>query len=368
MQVRIGIDGRKIPDAAKRGPVDSVRHAHELGMEGVFFRTVLDMSPTLDPGLLRDIRDTADELGLYLESGLGKVNPFASGEAPELRRIGDGDTLLGFTRMIRACAEIGCTELWAGTANRQPYPGRFSYDRFRSDAPWEEQLAATGRFLKKLAPVLRETGVHLNLETHEEVTSFEVVRLVEEVGPDVVGIVFDTSNVLHRAEDPVRAAHRVAPYVRQTHLKDAVIVPAPGGVILQTRPIGDGVVDFSQLVPVILAENPAVNLTMESRQPDDEAIKSYPTFDVKKRPNITGTLVEVYNEDWLAGHPDLTVEEFAAYLQLSREGEENIAKGGIPSLEDYAAADYYYAEAVEFIQRGARHLRNIVDRQPAVAA
>jgi sugar phosphate isomerase/epimerase len=37
------------------------------------------------------------------------------------------------------------------------------------------------------------------------------VRLVEHIGPEVLGITFDTGNVLARCEDPVAAARRVAP-------------------------------------------------------------------------------------------------------------------------------------------------------------
>src|SRR3954471_15619826 len=148
--MRIGIDGRKIPGAVARGPVENVRYAHELGMDGIFFRTVLDMTATLDAGVLREVRACADDLGLYLESGLGKVNPYAMAEAPELRAAGDGDTLLGFTRMIIAFAEARITELWSGTANYKPYGGRYAYDRFRPDVDWSDQLAATAKFLAKL--------------------------------------------------------------------------------------------------------------------------------------------------------------------------------------------------------------------------
>ena len=74
-------------------------------MEGLFFRTVLDMSPSLDIGALRAIRQRADELGMYLETGLGKVNPYATAEAPKLRAIGDGDIVEGFRRMMNACAQ-----------------------------------------------------------------------------------------------------------------------------------------------------------------------------------------------------------------------------------------------------------------------
>lgn len=210
--LRIGVDGRKIPEAEKRGAIGTLHHARELGMQGLFFRTVLDMSPALDLGELREIRACADELDMYLETGLGKVNPYALAETPEVRAIGDGDTVLGFRRMMQACAEIGCTELWAATANlKSAFRGRLSIDRFRTDVTWDEQLRSTGAFLERLRPVALDLGVHVNLETHEEITTFELVRLVEAAGPDAFGIVFDTANVLLRIEHPVMAAERVAP-------------------------------------------------------------------------------------------------------------------------------------------------------------
>ncbi|WP_327576186.1 MULTISPECIES: hypothetical protein [unclassified Streptomyces] len=67
----------KIPESAKRGPRGTLAHARELGLEGVFFRSVLGLSPTLDPVELRTVRARADDMGMYLETGLGKVNPFA---------------------------------------------------------------------------------------------------------------------------------------------------------------------------------------------------------------------------------------------------------------------------------------------------
>ena len=76
--MRIGVDGRKIPEAAQRGPLASLDHGKSFGMEGLFYRTVLDMSPTLDRGEMREISGRADELGMYVETGLGKVNPYAS--------------------------------------------------------------------------------------------------------------------------------------------------------------------------------------------------------------------------------------------------------------------------------------------------
>ncbi|MGW5641340.1 sugar phosphate isomerase/epimerase family protein [Saccharopolyspora sp. NPDC003752] len=347
--MRIGVDGRKIPESAKRGPVASLDHGHELGMAGLFFRTVLDMSPALDPGELGAIRQRADELGMYLETGLGKVNPYALAEAPELRAVGDGDVLLGFRRMMEACAAIDCRELWVATANYKPaFRGRWAYDRFRTDVTWDEQLAATDRLLHRLAPIARDLGIHLNLETHEEITTFELVRLVESVGADVAGIVFDTANVLQRVEHPVWAARRVAPYVRQTHIKDALIAHECGELAYQMRPCGSGVVDFAALLPILAAANPALHLTIEN----DESLDDRP----RPRKPI---LIEIYSPEFLAGHPDLTVEEMAAYLEMVHGYERRIRSGELPTRQDYAEQPYGYAETVAYIRRSAEHLRSV---------
>ncbi|QXW04969.1 MULTISPECIES: sugar phosphate isomerase/epimerase family protein [Rhodococcus] len=350
--MRIGVDGRKIPESRTRGPVGSVEHAHQLGMSGVFFRTVLDMSPTLDAAVLQDIRSRADDLGMYLQTGLGKVNPYANPEAPELRAIGNGDIVLGFRRMMEACAAIGCVELWVATANYKPaFTGRWAYDRFRTDVTWPEQLAATSRLLTILAPIARDLGIHLNLETHEEITSFELVRIVETVGADTTGIVFDTANVLQRLEHPVWSAKRLAPYVRQTHIKDAAITYTSGGLGYQMRPCGTGVVDFESILPILAAANPDLTLTIEN----DESLADVP----RERRTM---LIEAYDPEFLRAHPDLTVEELAAYLEMVKTYDDAIRSGDRPNATEYASRPYGYAETVAYIQDSAQHLREICHR------
>jgi sugar phosphate isomerase/epimerase len=346
--MRIGVDGLKIPESAKRGPLESLDHGREMGMAGLFYRTVLQMSPTLDPGELRDIRQHADSLDMYIESGLGKVNPYANAEVPELRAVGEGDIVLGFRRMMEACAAIDCRELWTATASSKPtFPGRFRYDRFRTDVTWNEQLAATERFLQRLAPIARDLGIHINLETHEEITSFELVRLVESVGPDVTGIVFDTGNGLQRVEHPVWAARRVAPYVRQTHVKDAALAHEGGELVYQLCPCGTGVVDFDELLPILAAANPKLNLSIENDQSRDDG------------PRVRRPTIEIDNPDFLAGHPDLTDEELMAYIDLVKAYDRRIAVGEAPSPSAYAAQPYGYAETVAAIQQSAAHLRSV---------
>ena len=329
--MKLGIDAQKLPEFRTRGPLASLDLVHGLGLGGLFFPTALDMSPTLDMGYLRALRAKADDLGLYLESGLGKINPYCSAEAPELRAAGDGDIIAGFIRMMEASVAIGCHELWVSPGNFKPaYRGRLAVDRFRTDVTWAEQLAAMERVLKLLAPAARANGVHLNIETHDEITSFEILRLIEAVGEDCTGVVFDTANMLQRGEHPVWAARRLAPHIRQTHIKDALVARAPGGLDFQPRTCGAGIVDLAAILPILAETDPDLTLSLEIAQSTAD----------KRRPANPRQCIEIDDPVWRAGHPDLTAEELAAYFAMVDAFEARIAAGEAESWESYEASRY----------------------------
>jgi len=329
--MRIGIEGTHIFDARVDGAVPVLDRAKELDLDGVFFKSVLDLSPTLDRAELEAVKAHADSLDLYLEVGVGLVNPYALAEKPHIRALGGGDTRLAFARLIVAASWIGCTDLLAVTGQwKSGLPGRFAYDRFRTDVEWAEQLEATRRFLVALAPVLREHGVRISVETHEEITSFEVARLVEAVGTDVVSATFDVGNLLVRGEDPVAAAVRLAPYVRLAHVKDAVMLVRPHGMVRQLRPCGQGIVDWDALLAVLYAANPHLNLSIEDNQ-------GY--MDVEYR-----------DPGWRAAHPDLGDEELDHVAALAVRSEENIAAGRWPDPVEYDAHPWEQHKVVRLVE------------------
>ncbi|WAM18974.1 sugar phosphate isomerase/epimerase family protein [Rhodococcus sp. JS3073] len=342
--MKVGVDGRKLPGAARRTAVENLDYAAELGMDGVFFRTVLDITPTLDRQVLKELRQRADERELYLEMGLAKVNPYANAEAPEVRELGDGDYRLGMIRMMEACTEIGCNELWVGTANYKPrLPGYFVFDRFRTDVSWTEQLTATERFLGSLAPVARDLGCHLNVETHEEITSFEVVNIVEAIGPDAIGVTFDPANVVARAEDPLAAARRVAPYVRMSHVRDVAMFTTDYGIGRMLAPCGEGVMDWPAILAALAEYRPELQLSIENSR--DRTIMP----------------IHVYDPTWLAAHPDLTTAELAEIFRLTREYERRAAEGERPSVTHLTGTPCDEAEQSRFITETAAYLRDVAE-------
>ncbi|MCA4134974.1 sugar phosphate isomerase/epimerase [Arthrobacter sp. M4] len=336
--MKIGVDGRKIPGAAEHSPIAILEHAKSLGMEGVYFRTVLDITPSLDLGVLREVREHADALGLYLQMGLAKVNPYASAEAPEVRVLGQGDYTRGIIRLMEACREgADCGELWVACGNYKPeLPGYYANDRFRTDAPWPDQLAAIEKFLHQLAPAARDLDIHLNIETHEEITTNEVVRLVESVGPDVLGITLDTANVLARGEDPVAAARRVAPYVRATHLRDSVLAITDFGLARSFSPCGLGVIDWDGVLGALWEHNPDLWASIEP---------AAPTMQMP---------IGLSDEAWRAVHPDLDPAEVAELYRLARDYDERARRSEVPTIEEFRAQAY---DGEAFIRRSAEHLR-----------
>lgn len=339
--IRVGIDGRKFPRAAELGPIKLIERCAELGRAGVFFRTVLDVSPTLDRGFLREVKQRADDFGLYLEMGLGKINPYNTPEAPEVRDVGKGDYLLGMTRMIEATTEIGCTALWGDTANYQRHDwGLHAIDRYRTDVTWEDQLDATRKFLLRLAPVLKDRGAVIAIETHEEITTAEIVRLVEAVGPDVAGVTLDLANVVVRGEDPVAATRRVAPYVRKTHMRDLILFERPMGLERQIRAIGDGLIDWQAVLDALFSAGVNPNFTIENVWGSDK--NQIPLFD----------------PDWQALQPDAELGEILELIRLSRVFESAVRAGTMPPPDDYYSVQADLPELEGFVERSARSLKS----------
>lgn len=343
--LRVGIDGRKYPGAKALGPMGLFDRCAAQGYDGVFFRTVLDFVPDLDMGRLREIKARADELGLYVEMGLGKVNPLNTAEAPEfgtpsIRDIGDGDYVRGATRMIEAMTEIGCTAIWGDTANNQgiPHWGLFGIDRFRTDVSWTDQLDLTAKFLRKLAPVLRERGAVIAIETHEEITSVEILRLIEAVGDDVMGVTLDLANVVVRGEDPLAATRRLAPFVRKTHFRDIVLFSAPGGLERQVRACGDGCIDWVEICATLRAAGSTPNLTIENAGGPD------------------GNLIPIFDRGWQAAQPDIEVGEVLTLVEHARRFEDDVRVGLRPGPDAYFT-DYSVAEIERFIARSVATLR-----------
>ena len=129
-------------------------------------------------------------------------------------------------------------------------------NRYLTGLDHETWFAQTLQRLKHVAPLARDHGMIIAIENHQDVTSAELLRLIGEVGDDVLGVNLDTGSTLATCEDPVEFASAVAPYIRNVHLKDYRLVCGPQGFRLVRCALGCGVVDVAKIFAILRERAP----------------------------------------------------------------------------------------------------------------
>lgn len=281
----IGIIKSSLPDGRKLSALQALEAARQLGLQGLLFNSLLDVSPTLEPTELAAARAEADRLGLEISSMLGIVNPALPARSQPIIDAGGGDLETGVGRLVELAAGIGIHDMFFIIGMIE--------DRFEAPVSWQAQVDGISGLLARCAPLLRRNGSKLLLKTHEEITTAEVAALVEKVGPDVVGVAFDPVNVLCRLEDPVAAARRIAPHATQIYVDDAVLRFQENGIRRFLAPLGEGFVDWDAIMPQI--PDAKVWIEMHAGQ------FAMPVFDA----------------EWLRVQPEVALAEFAAVLAMA---------------------------------------------------
>ena len=147
------------------------------------------------------------------------------------------------TRTTLAATVRPLVALAAATGSTLIVPcGRNSYDAYVDE---ETDLATIATNLRYVAELCAEQNVRLLVEILHHRRYVHSVERAEKVldmlGPDVFGLLFDVSHIVASSDDPVAWATRRADRVERVHLRDAV----PGNLNLG---IGRGAADFAATI------------------------------------------------------------------------------------------------------------------------
>ena len=189
----IGLPGQ--PPAHPKSPFDLLADARRLGLRLVLFSDNLPLS-RLSPQELGDLARNAAETGIAVEIGTRGLH------------IDDLHRHLALARRFRS----PLVHLVIDDGADQPTP-REVVDRL---TPFRSEFASA--------------GVRLALENLERLPSRTLVRIVEELGEDFVGIGLDAANSFGALEGPEAVATVVGPHVLSVHLKDFVVRRSPHGM------------------------------------------------------------------------------------------------------------------------------------------
>jgi sugar phosphate isomerase/epimerase len=130
-------------------------------------------------------------------------------------------------------------------------------------AGWEEMRAAAARRLREVRPLAEAHNVAMAVENHQDADSDDLLWLCETVGGEHIGVNLDTGNPLAVGEGPVEFAERIAPFLKNVHLKDYRMHRTPSGYRLVRCPIGEGVVDFPALFHLFQTAAPQATRNIE---------------------------------------------------------------------------------------------------------
>jgi 3-oxoisoapionate decarboxylase len=329
MKARIGFDHYTI---AHRGftaeaTLDFAR-AHRF--DGVQFLEPAAIDPSLEPARLRAFRARAEAMGLYLEVGLPSPNPVR--RSREIgREVTPRERAVELAPQLDALVELGC-------AHARLYIGD-RHDRFRTDTPWDLQIAASLAVIRQLTPRLKERGIRLAIETHADLTVDELLGIIEELDPEIAGVTLDTGNLVMRLEDPLLATERLAPWVLGTHIKDAVLAFTPRGLCWQARPIGSGVLPMPDMLAAVLRHRRAIALSIELHPR---------TYDLP-----------IYDPRWLGFFPGLRPDSLAAVVRLAADCERRYAEGSLARPQVVEAIPWASRD-LDWLASSLGYLRSVV--------
>ncbi|MBC7724953.1 MAG: sugar phosphate isomerase/epimerase [Burkholderiaceae bacterium] len=207
-----------------------LRRTRELGVD--LFQ-VCDYAPlaSFPDARLRDIRSLAGDLGVALELGTRGIRP------------------AHLDAQLRTAGLLGATLVRSMTATADDKP----------------TLCEADVALREALPAWEAAGVTLALETYEQISSRDLVALVETVASESLGICLDPANTVAALENPVDVIDRCAPWVRNIHMKDFAFIRRDGwvGFALEGAELGTGLLDYAHLMRTVDPEPRGINRIIE---------------------------------------------------------------------------------------------------------
>lgn len=125
---------------------------------------------------------------------------------------------------------------------------------FIPENPSTSEYRETIIAVKEVASYCKNLNIYFNFETGQE-TPITLVRTIEDVGLDNLGINLDPANLLlYGKANPIDAMDIFKDLVRGVHVKDGRY-PTNGRQLGQETPVGEGMVNFPLLIEKLIKYN-----------------------------------------------------------------------------------------------------------------
>ncbi len=198
----------------------------------------------LSPVEIREIRRKIETRGMFIETG-------ARGSTPQyLRKMLNLSNQLG-SKILRVVAEI---------------------DRKGGKEYVAKQIDTLVREIGEVLNLAEDLDIRLALENHATLSSEEILAIVRSIGSAFLKVCLDTMNSVALMEHPLQTARALAPHAVTVHLKDFKIEKQPGYYRIVGVPLGEGLVDFPQIMRILKESglDPSVHIELYVDRKENE--------------------------------------------------------------------------------------------------
>ena len=287
--VKLGVELGCI-GSAKFTPYQYLDYLAKIGVQAAQFSAsnlgVNPMDP--DPDVIRRVRDYATKLGITTPAvSASSICPSSSAFNSKLG-----------TAEQQITAGLKLARMMDAKAMRAVVGG------FKERPDIETHMRNTAQVLKGMRSQIRESGVKVALENHGgDFQAREMKALVEDVGPDVLGICLDSGNPLWMMEDPHSTLELLGPYAVWSHVRDTAVWRVPEGVAVRWVNMGEGNVDIDGWIRKFIKMHPGMPVTFENI--------------VSGAPRI----MRVFEESTFKDYPKMPASELSRFLRLAESGK-----------------------------------------------
>jgi sugar phosphate isomerase/epimerase len=330
-------------------PVQASRLPVGLTVSGTMYSMGLNPATGREPITAAGLMDRATQLGL---SGIEPPARMLEGE--DLQALGERASDLGLFVVIdtggydpeKLAPVVDMAVRIGATTVRTVIGGaKFGGDRRPLAGQWQPFLDQVLAGLRRCVEVAERAGVTLAVENHQDLASEELLWLHESIGSDHFGINLDAANPLATAEEPVDFFRRVAPAVKNVHLKDYWAWPSEEGYRLVRCPVGQGLTDFPALLEILGSTVPGVTMSLELGA-------------------LEARHIRVLADDFWPDYPPRTAAQLAAALRVVR-ANERVGDWRTPfERNESAKAIASYEE--EQLAQSVTYLRTLFQRDKAI--
>jgi sugar phosphate isomerase/epimerase len=256
--IRLGVDAYSL-GAQNWTPFQTLDWAARSGVNLVHFSEVRFLgSPRwqeeLAPDNLRRVREKADDLHIDLEIGMRSLCP----SSVDFQNAQRQDPTLG------TADEQIARMLAAAKAVRSPIVRCVQGVGQDRQTGIETHMADMVRVLKANRSRILDSGIKLAIENHAgDMQGRELQQVVEEAGPDIVGVCLDSGNPFLAVESPHVTLDHLAPYALTSHMRDSYVFTSPRGIASAWVRMGDGNMGMDDYIRTYVQRCPGKAVSLE---------------------------------------------------------------------------------------------------------